>query len=249
MADEQVQQSVAAAEADSDDDEAVDQEGADYLEGLQSVTEEIDTHRERVKATADALKQSLAGHQERLKAMREGASPATQEDKLAALLEAGVSTLDTMAFLLDEQSETFMSLLGDTAALVTQNVEQLREDSDEVQEQLYELSDGELGEAPVPEASVLLPDDGGLIAALLYEFFQALESGAQQLAEGSDQRKMAEARAEQVRQAVARVQTITVQSGAAPEPPAAPAAAPPSTEPSPEPTAAETAPTQPQPQT
>jgi hypothetical protein len=87
---------------------------------------------------------------------------------------------------------------------------------------------------------MLMPEDGNVIAAMLFEYQQQLQVGIQQMPEGSPERAAAQIRVQQLGQMVGRVQSITMPAEGPPAGASEPQ--PPAEAPAPEPA-------QPQPQT
>jgi len=240
MTDEQQAEQVnAQAEAALTEDADQDDEDVepDYLPPLEEFATEAAGDRERVKAVADASKAKLEEHKQKLLTLTVGGPSES------ATRDAVVATIDSQLLMLDEQSETFTLFLADLARLTAQNVEQLRNNDDELADAIENGGDDD-DDAVVVTDSILMADDGNIIAAMLYEYMQQLQAAIPATPEGSQERAAATGRVQQLSQLIARVQEITVQEPTGAQP-ALPADAPQAGEPP----ALAPAPEQAQPQT
>lgn len=236
MTDEQVHESNEAAEAadeETEDDEDVE---PDYLEPLEEFAREAAADRERIKAVAEGSRKALTEAKKILIELQSRVAPETTEGQL---LNAQITSIDAQLLMLDEQSETFTVFLADLAKLAVQNVEQLRGNDDELYDAIHEEGDegDEDDDDVVITDSVLMPNDGAMLAAVLYEYESQLSAGVPKMEEGQE-RQHALGRIQQLQILRGRVQEITVQESpedSEPEPP--------------EPTEAEAPPAQPPAQT
>jgi hypothetical protein len=205
MTDDQARESSEAAEATEEGEQDVE---PDYLEPLEEFAKEASADRERIKAVAETTKKVLSEQKDALVELQLRVAAETTE---GMLLAAQIASLDAQLLMLDEQSETFTLFLVDLARLTVQNVEQLRNNDDELYDAIQEGAESdEDDEDAIITDSLLMPNDGAMIAAVLYEYESQLTAGVSQMEEGAE-RQHALGRIQQLQLLRGRVQEITVQ--------------------------------------
>jgi len=187
----------------------------EHLQSLQTFTEECRGDVERIKAVAAEAK-------DRLLKRRKSLEELTVDDgdlHHQLLRDSAIDSIDAQLLMLDEQSETASLFVADLSNLSLQAVLHLQAQQEDLDDAVAELEDamdladdGDEGDESVEDESVLVPDDGMLFGALLFEYHQVVSSQLAQYEDGSEKKINMQAKLEEVARALGRVEQITLRA-------------------------------------